>query len=206
MVAQLGQSLDGRIAVVSGESRGLNRDAALDHLHRLRSVVDAVVVGVGTVVADDPMLNVRRVEGRSPARVVIDPDRRMSTAARFLGSDGVRRIVVTRSREAQHDNGCELIEIASETPLLEPAHIVAALWERGLRRILIEGGAMTVSSFLDAGVVDRLHLLVAPVIIGSGKQGLCLREVTSLKDARRPVTSVHCFADGDVLFDCDLRS
>ena len=65
VVAQLGQSLDGRIALPSGESRWINNDAALDHLHRLRAVVDAVVVGIGTALADDPMLNVRRVAGRN---------------------------------------------------------------------------------------------------------------------------------------------
>lgn len=206
VVAQLGQSLDGRIATASGESRWINGEAALDHLHRLRSVVDAVVVGVGTVLADDPMLNVRRVAGTSPARVVIDPNRRMPAEARCLGEDGVTRIIVGREGDPRVRSGCEVVEIASETPELDPALIVAALFERGLKRILIEGGARTVSSFLDAGVVDRLHLLVAPVIIGSGKQGLCLREVKRLAEARRPATVVHRLADGDVLFDCDLRS
>src|ERR1044071_4782095 len=77
VIAQLGQSLDGRIATLSGDSKYINSASALDHLHRLRAQVDAVVVGVGTVVADDPQLTVRRVAGRSPARVVIDPRGRM---------------------------------------------------------------------------------------------------------------------------------
>ena len=77
VVAQLGQSLDGRIATVTGESRYINGSAALDHLHRLRAEVDAVVVGAGTIVADDPLLTVRRVAGKSPARVVIDPSGRI---------------------------------------------------------------------------------------------------------------------------------
>jgi diaminohydroxyphosphoribosylaminopyrimidine deaminase/5-amino-6-(5-phosphoribosylamino)uracil reductase len=70
VVAQIGQSLDGRIATISGESRDINGAAALDHLHRIRANVDAVVVGASTIVADDPQLTVRRVEGKSPARVV----------------------------------------------------------------------------------------------------------------------------------------
>ena len=77
VVAQLGQSLDGRIATLSGESRWINAGGALDHVHRIRATVDAVMVGVGTVVADDPLLNVRRVEGRHPVRVVIDPTGRV---------------------------------------------------------------------------------------------------------------------------------
>jgi diaminohydroxyphosphoribosylaminopyrimidine deaminase / 5-amino-6-(5-phosphoribosylamino)uracil reductase len=71
--------------------------------------------------------------------------------------------------------------------------------------ILIEGGAWTVSSFIAARAVDRLHVLVAPLIIGSGKTGLSLPPIDRLADALRPATRVHILADGDVLFDCDLR-
>jgi diaminohydroxyphosphoribosylaminopyrimidine deaminase / 5-amino-6-(5-phosphoribosylamino)uracil reductase len=75
-----------------------------------------------------------------------------------------------------------------------------------LKTTLVEGGAWTVSSFIDAGVVDRLHVLVAPMILGSGKTGLALAPIQRLAEARRPVTNVHVLADGDVLFDCDLRT
>jgi diaminohydroxyphosphoribosylaminopyrimidine deaminase / 5-amino-6-(5-phosphoribosylamino)uracil reductase len=77
VVAQLGQSLDGRIATVTGDSKYINGEAALDHLHAIRAHVDAVVVGIGTVIADDPQLTVRRAEGRNPARVIIDPRGRL---------------------------------------------------------------------------------------------------------------------------------
>jgi diaminohydroxyphosphoribosylaminopyrimidine deaminase / 5-amino-6-(5-phosphoribosylamino)uracil reductase len=206
VVAQLGQSLDGRIATESGESRWINGSAALDHLHRLRAAVDAVVVGIGTVVADDPRLDVRRCAGDNPARVVIDPTCRMAASALVLRDDGTRCIIV-------HD-------IAAKAPAwvpdaiglpggeaggLSPKAIVAALFARGFRRILVEGGSRTISRFIDAGVVDRLHVLVAPLIIGSGKPGLELAAVKRLGDAMRPSTRVIQLADGDVLFDCDLR-
>lgn len=217
VVAQLGQTLDGRIATPTGESRWINRGAALDHLHRLRDAVDAVVVGVGTVIADDPMLNVRRVprrgEGPQPARVVIDPHGRLPVSARMLSEDGARRIVVRRGDNAQGDGtqpnaappGCEIVRVAPDHALMHPRDIVAALYGLGLRRLLIEGGAWTVSSFIDAGAVDRLHVLVAPMILGSGKTGLSLAPIARLADARRPATAVHVLADGDVLFDCNLR-
>jgi diaminohydroxyphosphoribosylaminopyrimidine deaminase/5-amino-6-(5-phosphoribosylamino)uracil reductase len=204
VVAQLGQSLDGRIATVSGESQWINRDAALDHVHCLRAAVDAVIVGVGTVVADNPRLNVRRVPGRSPARVVIDPSGRLPAGAVCLANDGCRRIVVTASR-AQRTDGLEVVNLECDSDGMCPRSIIQALWERGLRSFLVEGGARTISSFLDAGVVDRLHVLVAPVILGSGKPGLSLRPITSLSHALRPLTYVHVLDDGDVLFDCDLR-
>ena len=80
IVGQLGQSLDGRVATESGHSKYINGPAGLVHLHRLRSLVDVVVVGVGTAIADDPQLTVRRVSGRQPARVVIDPKGRLAPA------------------------------------------------------------------------------------------------------------------------------
>ena len=204
VVAQLGQSLDGRIATPSGESKWINGDGALDHVHRLRAAVDAVIVGVGTVIADNPRLNVRRVTGRNPARVVIDPSGRAPPASHCLAADGGRRIVVTAQKGNLADD-IEVIVLPCENGRLKPASIIAALWNLGLKSILIEGGAHTVSNFLDARAVDRLHVLVAPVILGSGKPGLSLEPIDTLAQALRPTTHVHVLADGDVLFDCDLR-
>ena len=206
VVAQLGQSLDGRIATPTGESRWINRDAALDHAHRLRAAVDAVVVGVGTVVADDPALTVRRVEGRHPARVIIDARCRMPATAKCLTDDGARRIVVCggESRRAPPP-GVERMVVDGDGSGLRPRAIVDGLHALGLKRLLIEGGAKTISAFIDAGAVDRLHILVAPLILGSGKAGLALSPVARLADAARPQTAVYPLSDGDVLFDCDLR-
>lgn len=204
VVAQLGQSLDGRIATPTGESQWINRDSALDHVHRLRAAVDAVVVGVGTVIADNPRLNVRRVAGRNPVRVVIDPSGRAPRTSHCLAADGGRRIVVTAQEGSFADN-VEVIVLPRVDGRLNPASIVSALWALGLKSILIEGGANTVSSFLDARAVDRLHVLVAPVILGSGKPGLTLEPIDTLARALRPATHVHVLADGDVLFDCNLR-
>ena len=108
VVAQLGQSLDGRIATLSGESRWINHECALDHLHALRAHVDAVVVGVGTVLADDPRLNVRRVPGRSPARVVIDPSGKLPANAVCVKGDDAARYVV-RTEQAPCPAGVETI-------------------------------------------------------------------------------------------------
>ena len=205
VVAQLGQTLDSKIATTTGESRYINGSLALDHLHRLRAHVQAVVVGVGTAIADDPLLNVRRVNGPSPARVVIDPNGRLPVEARCLRDDGVPRLVIGRARRPLPD-GVEQVLLPAEDGKLDPRAILAALLARGWFRILVEGGARTVSQFIDAGCIDRLHLLVAPVIMGSGRSGLELVPITSLRQALRPVTVVYPFADGDVLFDCDLRT
>ncbi len=207
VVAQLGQSLDGRIAIESGESRWINGDAALDHVHRLRAAVDAVVVGVGTAMADDPILNVRRVKGRNPARVVIDPKGRLEHPRRCLaGEDGARRLVVRAAAVGVPPGVEEVVVPPDRAGRLDPVMVVDALHQRGLSKLLIEGGAWTVSEFIAARAVDRLHVLVAPCILGSGKTGLTLLPpIQRLADAQRPRAHVFVLHDGDVLFDCDLR-
>lgn len=204
VVAQLGQSLDGRIALVSGESKYINGDLGLDHLHRLRASVDAIVVGAGTIVADDPQLTVRRAAGRSPARVVIDPRGRLGADGRWLADDGARRILVTATPHVC-PHGVDNLVVHATDGLLSPREIVAALHAQGLRRILVEGGARTISAFIDAGAVDRLHLIVACTILGSGRAGLELRPLERLRDALRPPTQIYRLDDHDILFDCDLR-
>lgn len=205
VVAQLGQSLDGRIALPSGESRWINNGAALDHLHRMRAAVDAVVVGIGTALADDPMLNVRRVEGKNPARVVIDPRGRLRPDARVLTSDGAPCYVVA-CHDVRPPPGAHHVPLEGCIERFTPAAIIEALFARGLRRLLIEGGAHTVSSFIEANAIDRLHVLIAPCLLGSGKTGINLAPLPDLGHAPRPRTQVHVLDGGDVLFDCDMRT
>lgn len=205
-VAQIGQSIDGRIATVSGHSHYINGPAGLDHLHRLRSVVDAVVVGAGTVRTDDPQLTVRRVAGPNPVRVVIDPRGRLSRDARIFAADGVRRIVITREQESSKaGNDIETIALPAAATHIDPAEILGALAARGLRRVLIEGGGQTVSRFLAAGCLDRLHVVVAPVILGSGLPGLELPPIARMTEALRVPILAHRLND-EVLFDCDLSA
>jgi diaminohydroxyphosphoribosylaminopyrimidine deaminase/5-amino-6-(5-phosphoribosylamino)uracil reductase len=210
VIGQFGQSIDARIATVTGQSHYINGAAGLAHLHRLRALVDAVVVGVGTAIADDPQLTVRRVAGPSPARVVIDPNGRLPGAARLLADDGTRRLVLTtdRTRYAA-PAGTEVIPLPRTDGQIAPAAIVAALAAQGFRRILIEGGANTVSRFLAAGCLHRLHVVIAPLIIGSGPTGITLPAINNLNEALRCPMRVHILADerGDeVLLDCDVRA
>jgi len=206
VVAQLGQSLDGRIATVTGSSHYISGPAALTHLHRLRALVDAVLVGVGTAVADDPQLTVRHCAGDSPVRVVLDPGGRLPQTLRCLADDGPPVLVLRRAGPGVA--ACErVVPVAADADgRLDPHAVLAALSARGLSRILVEGGAQTVSGFIAAGAVDRLYVTVAPLIIGSGTEGLRLPEISALTDALRPPTRVHVLADGDVLFDCDLAA
>ncbi|MCG6657528.1 RibD family protein [Halomonas campisalis] len=207
-VAQLGQSLDGRIATQSGHSHYINGLESRTHLHRLRALLDAVVVGAGTVVADDPLLTVRHVPGRQPVRVILDPRGRVPGHVRLLRDAAAPTLhLVGPDTMPATPTGRHVTRLT--LPLagdgFSPAAVLEALAERGLPRVLIEGGGVTVSRFLEAGVLDRLHLLVAPLLIGSGRPGLTLAPIATLDDARRPRARTFRCGD-DTLFDLILRN
>lgn len=206
IVGQMGQSLDGRLATETGHSKYINGPEGLVHLHRLRSLVDVIVVGVGTAVADDPQLTVRRVSGPQPVRVVIDPNGRLGAGARMFADDGVRRLMVTaQGTRVAPPSGVEIVALPAVDGQIAPSAIVSALADRGMRRMLIEGGANTVSRFLVAGCLDRLHVIVAPIILGGGGPGLILPPLERADQALRMPIRVHKIED-DVLFDCDLSA
>jgi len=204
VVGQFGQSLDGRVATETGHSHYINGPAGLAHLHRLRALVDIVVVGVSTALADNPQLTVRHVGGPCPARAVIDPRGRMHAEARMFADDGVRRLAITAEGTCTElPAGVERVSLPAADGAIAPAAILAALAARGFRRMLIEGGSHTVSCFLAAGCLDRLHIVVAPIILGAGRGGVALAPVASCDEALRPPMRLHRL-DGEVLFDCDL--
>lgn len=206
VVGQIGQSIDGRIATVTGHSKYINGPAGLDHLHRLRALVDAVLVGVRTAITDDPLLTVRRVAGRSPARIVLDPKGRLPPGARVLADDGTRRLmIIAEGAQPPLHSGVEIVPLAAPGGEIAPASILTALAERGFRRILIEGGANTVSRFIAAGCLDRLHVVVAPIIIGAGPSGVTLKPIARADEALRSPMRAHLL-DDEVLFDCDLAA
>lgn len=197
-VGQLGLSLDGRIATDSGESRYINGNEALHHLHRVRALVDAVLVGAGTVLADDPALTVRHCPGADPARVVIDPNGRVGRDAQVWARTGARCIVFGGAADLPAH-----VERRVVTPgPLCPHAVLSDLRCAGLARVLIEGGADTLGRFLTAGALDELHLLYGRMILGSGKVGIALPPLRALSDALRPDTTTHVFDDGDFLVAC----
>jgi riboflavin-specific deaminase-like protein len=206
VVGQIGQSLDGRIATESGHSKYINGPAGLDHLHRLRALVDAVVIGVGTALADDPQLTVRRVAGPQPARVIVDPNGRLPASAKVFAGDGVRRLLITaEGTRCAPPFGVEVLVLPTTDKHIAPSAILAALANRGMQRVLIEGGADTLSRFLSAGCLDRLHVMVAPIILGAGRASFILPPIERADQALRMPIRAHQL-DDEVLFDCDLSA
>ena len=213
VIGQLGQSLDGHIATVSGKSRYITGPEDICRLHRLRALVDAVVVGASAVALDDPGLTVREVEGENPVRVVLDPDGRLGRDRQVFSDPAARTLVVRRASTpttpswAQGDDpqAPEVLNLPTSGPGgFEPGVVLEALRARGLRRVLVEGGGVTVSRFLEAGLLDRLHLTVAPILMGSGRPGITLPPIETPDQSLR-ARCRHVPLGDDLLFDLDLR-
>jgi diaminohydroxyphosphoribosylaminopyrimidine deaminase / 5-amino-6-(5-phosphoribosylamino)uracil reductase len=172
---KLATSLDGRIAMPSGESRWITGPAARERAHLLRARHDAVMVGIGTVLADDPELTCRLpgLGDRSPVRVVVDRRLRVPRSARLVG--GARTIptwVLTAGsvdagrRDALVESGVQTIEVDTAGDRLDLDAALRALGERGITRLLVEGGARLAAALLEARLVDRLIWFHAPLLIG----------------------------------------
>jgi diaminohydroxyphosphoribosylaminopyrimidine deaminase / 5-amino-6-(5-phosphoribosylamino)uracil reductase len=138
--------------------------------------------------------------------VVIDPNGRLPAGARAFHEDGVRRLVITaKSAAVQPPAGIERIALASAQGRFDPSDILRSLAARGLQRILVEGGPATVARFLEARCLDRLHVVVAPIILGGGRASLDLAPIARCEEALRPHTLTHVLGS-EVLFDCDLST
>jgi riboflavin-specific deaminase-like protein len=207
-VGHLGQSLDGFIATHGGDSQFVTGQENIVHLHRLRAVCDAVVVGAGTVAADDPQLTTRHVPGPSPLRVVFDPARRLDARYRVFHDESAPTIYVCAQSLAGADEtqvgNATLVTIADDAAGGDVAALQRALHARGCHRILVEGGGVTVSKFLKANLLDRLQVAVAPFIMGEGRPAIRLPAPAMLSDCERPRHRVFHMGQ-DVMFELVIR-
>jgi diaminohydroxyphosphoribosylaminopyrimidine deaminase / 5-amino-6-(5-phosphoribosylamino)uracil reductase len=207
VLGRLAQTLDGRIATASGSSQWIGGRGDILHTHRLRALADAVLVGAGTVKHDNPRLTTRECPGPSPVRVVLDTERRLGTDYGIFAPGGPPTLLACATEApGPETHGAAIVLRVPRAPIggLDIPALLCALAGRGLRRIFVEGGGLTVSRFLAAGCLDRLHVTVAPVLLGSGIPAFTLPEAARIADGLRFRWGVHNLGD-DVLFDIALH-
>ena len=201
VLAHLGQSIDGYVALPDGESRGLSAPENIAHLHRLRALFDVVMIGGTTAQSDDPRLTTRLVDGPSPVRVVVDPGLKTSPDL-GLYADSRADTLLFCSHDAplkEYPQSTRICRVhASGRSFLQAA--AATLQGLGLRRVFIEGGGRLVSAWLTEGLLNRLHLTVAPVLLGAGIPGLVAKPCRNLEHISQPEVTSHAMGR-DVLFD-----
>ena len=200
------QTLDGRIASATGDSRWISSSPSLKLAHRLRSLHDAVLVGVGTVLADDPQLTVRLVKGRNPLRVVADSTLKTPLTAKALADQKSAPTVLATTKRADpgklsamENAGIEVVVVAEEKGgRLDLSDLFRKLGERGISSVLVEGGAGLITSVLRDRLADRLVVIVAPRIMGKGIEAVGDLDITDVRQALA-LSFVKTFRSGDDL-------
>jgi GTP cyclohydrolase II len=209
VVVKYAQTLDGRIATSSGDSRWISGEEERRVSHALRASCDAVLVGLGTVLTDDPQLTVRLVPGASPIRVVLDSTLRIPDDAHVLTDDAATIILTTDASPADRleglrRRGVSVLVVPAGPQGVDPFAALEAVRRAGIHSLLVEGGARVITTFLSSGLADRMIVGIAPRVLGSGTdavQDLGVTEVSkSLMIEHR---SVHLAGD-DVLIAGDL--
>lgn len=206
-------TMDGKIATAGGNSKWITGDKARRYVHLLRSRSDAVLVGVGTVLADDPLLTVRLVKaGRDPLRVVVDSTARTPADARLLKTGAPPLIAVTSradpaKRDALAAAGAKVAVLpADDDGRVDLASLCAYLGRQGITSVLVEGGGKVASSALKAGVVDKILVFVAPKMVGGNGPGPVSETLADTVNEAVPLTapSVRRFGP-DVLLTAYMR-
>ena len=167
-------SLDGRMCLANGSSKWLTGIEARTLTHEIRAENDAVLVGVGTVLADDPELTVRHVEGIDPLRVVLDSHLRTPASAKVIGHDNKCLILTTefadrQKKEALTDSGAVVAEVSSKDGRIDLHSALEYLAGRGILTLMAEGGPGILGALLREGLADYMKLFIAPKIFGEGK-------------------------------------
>jgi diaminohydroxyphosphoribosylaminopyrimidine deaminase/5-amino-6-(5-phosphoribosylamino)uracil reductase len=213
-------TLDGRIASRSGESKWISNEASRAVAHRLRGRMDAIAIGIGTALADDPRLTARPAGPRVATRIVFDSQARLPIDSQLVRTAGTVPLIVVVGARAPSENiarlrghEVEVIECVSRDSAdggasPDPRAVLAELGRRRMTNVLVEGGSQLLGAFFDAQLIDEVHVFIAPKLLGG-------------KDARSPLAGVGCSApprlpdvdnaeievlDGDIYVHGPLRS
>jgi riboflavin-specific deaminase-like protein len=201
------QTIDGRIASRTGDSRYVSGEGSLRLAHELRAAHDAVLVGIGTVLADDPQLTVRLVSGNSPVRIIVDSRLRIPLNAKVLDTSNARTIVATTAVASEERaaairaRGAEVLRVRADVDgHVDLRDLLVRLREDGIRRLLVEGGRGMITAVLREHLVDRLTVCIAPKVIGEGISAVGDLNIDKLCDAMTFERSGFIASGGDVVF------
>jgi diaminohydroxyphosphoribosylaminopyrimidine deaminase/5-amino-6-(5-phosphoribosylamino)uracil reductase len=193
VILKLAASLDGKIATVSGDSHWISGEDSRKIVHRLRNQVDAVLVGSGTVIADDPQLTCRIAGGRNPWRVVLDRRLRVAPSAQlFRLRDPEKTLVVTSHRSpagrvrAVEARGAKVLRLAERNGKIPWRAVLKGLGRQGIQSVMIEGGAATAAGALKDKAVDKVLFFYAPKIIGG--DGRVMIDGLGIKSVKKSLT------------------
>ena len=182
VIAQIGQSIDGRIALNNGNSHYINNPKSIIYLHCLRSISDAIIVGSNTIKKDDPLLTTRKIKGTNPKRIIIDGSLSLNNKYKIF-NDGNENIIFTKSNKNIRLNNSTIIRLKEKN---FTKNFIKHIKNLKYKNILVEGGSKTISELINNKYIDILQFMIAPILIGSGINSLNLKEISNLNKAIRP--------------------
>ena len=166
-------SIDGKIATHTGESRWITCEESRKYVHKIRGQMDGIVVGINTVMRDDPLLTCRIEGGRNPKRIVVDSNAALPVNSRLLSTINEGEIIVAVGKNAQRYRiekleqlGCKIVQTQDVEGRVDLQELFRRLGEMELTNILVEGGSRIITSVIEGRLADRVMVFVAPVIIG----------------------------------------
>ncbi len=188
-IGQIGQSLDGKIALLNGNSHYINDKNSISYLHSLRSICDAVVVGVNTIRKDDPLLTTRAIKGPNPQRIIIDPSLKLTNKYQVF-KDDMPNIIFTHSKINKKFNNTQIYKL----PERNFTNLIYQNINRlGYKLVLVEGGSKTISKFIENKLLNFMQFIIAPTIIGSGINSINIEPITNLKNIIRTKNNIYKF-------------
>ena len=182
VIAQIGQSIDGGIALNNGNSHYINNPKSIIYLHCLRSISDAIIVGSNTIKKDDPLLTTRKIKGTNPKRIIIDGSLSLNNKYKIF-NDGNENIIFTKSNKNIRLNNSTIIRLKEKN---FTKNLITQIKKLKYKNILVEGGSKTISELINNKYIDILQFMIAPILIGSGINSLNLKEISNLNKAIRP--------------------
>jgi len=198
VVLKVAATLDGKMATRNGDSKWISGEASRRFVHKLRDQVDGVLVGIGTVLKDNPMLTARIRGGRDPYRIVLDSRLKIPEEAKVIGTSPSKAIIASTELapkdkiEKLEKRGVQILILDSKEGRVNLKSCLSKLGEMGMMNLLVEGGSQVNGSFLDEGVIDKLLLFLSPKLIGDqqalgifgGKGASNLQKATALKEIK----------------------
>ena len=201
VIAQIGQSIDGRIALNNGNSHYINNPKSIIYLHCLRSISDAIIVGSNTIKKDDPLLTTRKIKGTNPKRIIIDGSLSLNNKYKIF-NDGNENIIFTKSDKNIRLNNSTIIRLKEKN---FTKNLIMQIKKLKYKNILVEGGSKTISELINNKYIDILQFMIAPILIGSGINSLNLKEISNLNKAIRPKNNFNEL-DNEIIVNLFLNS
>ena len=201
VIAQIGQSIDGRIALNNGNSHYINNPKSIIYLHCLRSISDAIIVGSNTIKKDDPLLTTRKIKGTNPKRIIIDGSLSLNNKYKIF-NDGNENIIFTKSNKNIRLNNSKIIRLKEKN---FTKNLITQIKKLKYKNILVEGGSKTISELINNKYIDILQFMIAPILIGSGINSLNLKEISNLNKAIRPKHNFNEL-DNEIIVNLFLNS